>query len=226
MSAEGRRVPPPPPPGLRARVLAAAAKEPAPTRRTTLGLRAVLAAAAFPTAAVLVIALGGVRLGGRDVAWVDRLAVAWVAVAVAATVALGVVRARGRVEASSRTLAALAGATVVATFAVLGASGVGVEAQVAPLGAHVVCAVLGAGIALVPALFLGAPHVARRLGSGRPLGAALGAAAGVLGAVGIHLHCPRPGLVHALVAHASVVLVVAGLGLAAGRLLELRAREP
>lgn len=226
MSAAPPPPAPAPPDALRARVLRGIAEEPAATRRGTIALRVGLAVAAFPVAGGLVLALGGVQPGTRELAWVGRLAAAWVGVAAVAAVALFLARGRGRVEPTSRALAIVTAATGLGVFGALLAMGPppGAAAPAAPALAHASCLMMGAVLALVPALLFGAPLVARRLGDGRALGAALGALAGTLGATGVHLHCPRGGLAHALVAHAGVVLVLAALGAAAGRVFEVRVR--
>lgn len=82
----------------------------------------------------------------------------------------------------------------------------------------VACVALGALFALAP---LGAIVVvlARALATAAALrGAALGAVAGLVGAVGIHAHCPREGLLHTLLGHGLPIVVCSALGALAGRL--------
>ena len=59
----------------------------------------------------------------------------------------------------------------------------------------------------------------------RAMGAALGAAAGAWGALGIGLHCPYAFPAHVALGHVLPVLLLAGIGaLAGGRLVGVRAQ--
>jgi hypothetical protein len=106
---------------------------------------------------------------------------------------------------------------VVAQAAVSGprAAGAGGSGEAS---AALVCTSLGALFTVAP---LGAIVVvlARSFVSASALrGAALGAVAGLAGAVGIHAHCPREGLVHALLGHGLPIVVASALGALGGRL--------
>lgn len=215
-----------PPDELRARVLAAIGKEPAPARpspalATGLALGAV------------VVFLATSRMHG------DERPRALVIATSAAALLAGMVVTRGvagrlpadrpsmlppaRSRLVSLGLAALAALVAIALAARSLAGGeLAASDVVAPAG-HVACAGLFVVQGLLPLAVLALPRRGQDPRSPALTGAALGAAAGVWAAMLAWIRCPHVDLAHGVLAHALPVIVLAAIGAAVGKwLLRMR----
>jgi hypothetical protein len=216
-----------PPPDLRARVLAAAQREPTRTHAAGVRARALAVVIGFGCS-LAAVALLGPKLGGRPAGYVALVLAAWAAIAGLATWA-GVARGRSmlgrpmpwRVVASTLTPAILLAVALAGSLlwpALL--------AQQAGLGQHLECHAFTILFALGPLVAFavirrGSDPIAPRVS-----GAAIGAAAGAWGAVAIAgiCRCGEPS--HVLFGHVLPVAVLALLGLLLGdRVVAVRARN-
>jgi hypothetical protein len=213
------------PPDLRARVLDAARREPAPSRATGLRRRGVTVVLGFAFAVASTIAcavlLGGPAIEPRPVGYFALVAVAWAAIAlVASWVAVG--RGRSMLGRPTAQRAAIAVVTPIALIAVA-AAGSAVWPQTvdgrSSLLAHVICGSLTILFALGPLVAFAV--VNRRTDPIAPslTGAALGAAAGAWGALGIELFCTRATPVHVFLGHVLPVAVLVAVGALIGQRL-------
>jgi hypothetical protein len=199
---------------LRARVLAAVERDPAPPRRSGIRRDAALLATGFAVAVLTARLLGVPHVGRRPAGYVVALAVAWAAVALVAT--LGAVARGGsmlgrpiahRIAVSALTPVALFATSLLAT-----AAWPQTVDQRNSLLSIIICAAFTALFALAP--FIAFVLVLRRSDPVAPrlAGAALGAAAGAWGALGIELWCSRPTPWHVLAGHVAPVVVLALVG--------------
>jgi hypothetical protein len=214
-----------PSPELRERVLAAVrTRQASPlaggARRHAL---AVVLAVLCASGVSLAIGLPGLR--GRPLAYVASLAVAWMLVGVAATWA-GVSRGRSMLGRTAGWRIAAATLTPVALLATSTAVGMAWPQTLLDRPAvddHLFCVVGTVALAFGP---LAAFLAIRR--SSDPVspyltGAAIGAAAGAWGALGIELHCRYTSPWHVFLGHVMPVALLVGLGVAAGsRLVAIR----
>jgi hypothetical protein len=207
-----------PPPDLRARVLAAARSEPARSRASGTRRRALAVALGFAFSAAFAAFVVTPKLGTRPPGYVFSLAAAWIAIAVAAS--WGAV-ARGR-SMLGRPIAQRVSIALVTPAALIAAALVGNLLWPETVGAHpgllkhAACAMFTVILALGPLVaFL---TVLRRSDPVAPGmgGAALGAAAGAWGALGIELFCTCPAPGHVFVGHVLPVLLLAIAGAFAG----------
>lgn len=217
---------PAPRPDLRARVLAAAANEPSPTRGRVLYTTAVLLAGGVAAAAAAFVSLGGMHAKGRPAELVVATALGWGVVAAVGT-AIAFVRGRkgplGRTRATLAVVALLSGPLLMAWAALWTARFPEAREPAGTLGIHLRCFA-------TTLLFAGGPFVAlgiARRGTDpvhpRTAGAALGAAAGAWGGVMIDLHCEISAELHVALAHVLPVAVLALAGaLLGGRILGVR----
>ena len=210
--------PTPPPAELRARILAAAAAEPATplaegARRRTLAL---LLGFALPVA--LSVCLGGPHSGARPWSYVVLLALAWLAVGIAATWG-GVARGQsmlGRPAAMRLAVATLTPAALLATSMVAALAWPQTMADDATMTTHVVCVVFTVLCALGP---LAAFAFVRRRSdpvAPRLTGAAIGAASGAWAALAIELHCSHASPSHIVLGHVLPVVMLTLLGVLVG----------
>ena len=219
----------PPPAGLRARVLAAASAEPISPRAEGLRRRTVAIAAGFTVPVALSLLLGGPNTGGRPVAYVATLAVAWLAVGLAATWG-GVSRGHsmlGRSAAVRLAVATLVPAALLATSLFAAMAWPQTLPDDATLTSHVVCVIFTLLCALGP---LVAFAIVRRRSdpvAPRLTGAAIGAASGTWGALAIELHCGHASPAHVLLGHLLPVVMITLVGVLVGdQVVAIRARSP
>jgi hypothetical protein len=197
------------------RVMAAVRAEPVAPRQLGMRKRAWLLAMSLAFWVGISFAIGRPGLRGRPSAYVATLALAWLLVAAAATWA-GVARGPSMLGRRSAWRVGAAVLTPIALFATSLALGV-VWPQTlidrSSMGAHVLCLVGTTAFALGPL----AAFAAMRRGSDpvrpRLTGAAIGAAAGAWGAVGIELHCRHAAPFHVAFAHVLPVVALALVGL-------------
>ena len=215
-----------PGPALRDRILAAARSEPAATRELGARRRAWLLALAFACTAVLTPVIGTPGLRGRPLAYVASLALAWFAVGCIAAWA-GVSRGGsmlGRGKLWRIAVAALTPLALLVTSLACGAMWPETLVDGSVAGAHLLCFVGTIAFAMGPLVAFFAIRGASDPVSPRLMGAALGAAAGVWGALAIELHCRYASPFHVTVGHVLPVAVLVLAGIAAGRLLAIRSR--
>jgi hypothetical protein len=216
-----------PSPDLRARVIAAAGREPVRTRAAGARRRVAALALGFASVGAIAAALGGPATKGRPVAYVVTLAVAWLVVAAAATW-VGVARGRsmlGRSAAWRFVVVALTPVALLATWLPVALGWPQTLSDASGIQQHAICNA-------VTILFATGPLVAFALvrrgdDPVRPrlTGAAIGAAAGAWGAVALVLFCEFTGPLHILVGHAMPVLLIAVLGVLIGdRVVAVRAK--
>jgi hypothetical protein len=216
-----------PNPALRDRVLAAARAEPASTRAIGARRRARLVALAFAFTVVLSVAIGRPGLRARPFAYVAWLAVAWLVVGAVATWA-GVSRGgsmlgRGRLWRTA--VAALTPLALLGSALVCGAVWPETLVDRSAIDNHLLCFAGTTAFAMGPLVAFFRIRAASDPVSPGLMGAALGAAAGVWGALAIELHCRFASPFHVAVGHVLPVAVLVLAGIAGGgRLLAVRAR--
>lgn len=213
---------------LRARVLAAARAQPARTRPAGARRDALVVALGFAIPVAVSVAIGGpgTRL---PLAYTAALGVAWLLVSFVATWE-GVGRGRSMLGRPNVVRALVVGLTPVALLVTASlAALVWPETLAVPAGLpeHVVCVAFTLVFALGP---LVAFAIVRRHSdpvAPRLTGAALGAASGAWGALGIELHCGHASAFHVVVGHVLPVLALAAVGAVLGeRVLGVRAPSP
>jgi len=214
-----------PAPDLRARVLEAARREPAPARDTTVRRNAIAFALAFLP--LVVFQLIELHLGDRPLGFVVVNVVGWALVAAAAT--WGTV-ARGR-SMLGRASASLVGVTLALPIVFFAIAALGYAPW--PAAMHVDCTVAHdlscCELTLVLALGPLAAFAYARRGTDpvhpRMTGAAIGASAGAWAATAMALHCPITSMRHVVLGHIAAVVVFTFLGLVVGaRVVAVRAR--
>lgn len=204
-----------PSPELRAKILAAAQHEPAPTRSARRRRDALAATVGIAAMAALFFAFGGVKPGGRPAAMI----VFAVGLAALAALALRTVLGARMLGPSRRTLAAMTVLAPVAcvAIAVVVATAWAMPDHALPMRSHVACTFM---TIVHGALALGV-MIATRRGSDpvHPAltGAALGVIAGAWAASLAWLRCPHVELGHGLVAHVAPIALAAALGAVVGR---------
>jgi hypothetical protein len=213
------------PPDLRARVLDAARREPAPSRPSGLRRRGVTLVVGFAFAVASTVAcavlLGPPAIAPRPLGYFALVAVAWAAIAlVASWVAVG--RGRSMLGRPIAQRAAIAMVTPIALIAVATAGSALWPQTIdgnSSLLAHVICGALTLLFALGPLVAFAV--VNRRTDPIAPslTGAALGAAAGAWGALGIELFCTRATPVHIFLGHVVPVAVLVAVGAFVGQRL-------
>jgi hypothetical protein len=205
-----------PPPDLKARVLAAVAIEPAPTRSTVArGLMLAWCAAATATLAIF-FALGGPHVSERPAPFVVATAAGWSTLAIAAT--LGVTRRRSMLGRSRVGLLVL---PLALPFALLGWYAPWLSrwplACEAPVARGLVCLVFTLSMAAAPFAVFARSRRESDPVHPRATGAAIGAMAGAWASVLIDLHCECADLLHVTVGHVLPVAVLAAVGAILGR---------
>ncbi len=216
-----------PPADLKARVLAAAAAEPAPIRPEVVRGTFLDGCVATAIALGIFFAMGGAHAGERPGSFVAATAAGGCAVALAAT--LGVVRRGSMLGRSRAALIALSLAVPVALFAgyAVWLSCWPVAAEPVPIAQGAVCLALTLAMASVPFVIF-----ARSRRDSDPVhphatGAAIGALAGAWASVLIGLHCEHVELLHVAVGHVLPVALLAGVGaVVGGRVIGLKSRAP
>ncbi len=181
-------------------------------------------AAALTGSAALIVALhtliNGVRpnLAAMPAPWFTSVAFGW-AVAAVAGLLLPLLPARGSVLPDAARIAWAA--LVIPAGAVLLATALNVDdpplSRAIPAAQQLVysarCLLSGLYVAAIPwALASAMLRRAAPLASPAWAGAALGAGAGALGSLVLHLHCPLASPLHVLTGHAASVLVAAVVG--------------
>jgi hypothetical protein len=213
------------PPELRARVLDATRREPVPSRPSGLRRRRVTIALGFVFAVASAVAcaatIGGPAVAPRPVGYFALVAAAWAAIAVVASWgAIG--RGRSMLGRPTAQKIAIAMVTPIALIAVAAAGSAAWPQTIdgrSGLVAHAICAALTFLFALGPLVAFalvnrGSDPIAPSL-----TGAALGAAAGAWGAVGIELFCTRATPVHVFLGHVVPVAVLVAVGALLGQRL-------
>lgn len=213
---------------LRARVLAAANAEPAPTRSAGFARRAAAVAVAMALSALVLAYIGGPMPDGRPVGYFVVIASLWTVVVLAATW-MGVARGRsmlGRPTSLRVVVTILTPAALVLATLVVGLLWPATLAEPSTMQDHVFCMELGSLMAIAPLIAFalvrrGSDPVAPRL-----TGAALGAAAGAWGGLFIELRCGHASVEHVVVGHVVPVVVMALLGaIIAGSVVSVRHRK-
>jgi hypothetical protein len=217
-----------PPADLRARVLDAARREPVRPRASGVRGRVLAVAMGFALPVAIAACLGGPGTGGRPLGYVVLVAASWTALAGLATWA-GVSRGRsmlGRPLAWRILVAALTPVVLLAAALVGGLLWPSTLTGDPTLHGPLICDVFTTLFAAGP---LVAFAVVRRRSdpvAPRLSGAALGAAAGAWGAVGIALHCADATPGHVAVGHVLPVVLAAVIGLLVGnRVVAIRAQN-
>jgi hypothetical protein len=217
-----------PPADLRARVLARAEAEPVAPRAAATWTRVLAVGAALGVSYGLLMSIGGPGAYGRSQAYTVVLTALWGLVGVLGAWA-GVARGRsmlGRPASWRLAVFVLTPVALVATALLAGALWPP-PYKAADLDKHLVCVEWSMLMAVAPLVAFawlrrGSDPVAPRL-----TGAAIGTAAGAIGAVGIELRCSHATVDHVLLGHVLPVLILAGLGaLIAGRVVAVTAEAP
>lgn len=213
---------------LRARVLQAAQREPARPRAAGARVRALVVAAGFALMLGVAAWLGGPGTRGRPLGYCVLVAASWTALAALVTWA-GVTRGRsmlGRPPAWRVVVAALTPAVLLAAALAAGLMWPATLEGPAPMAANLWCDLFTTLFALGP---LVAFTVVRRRSdplAPRLSGAALGAAAGAWGALGMALHCGNTTPAHVVLGHLLPVAVLTLVGMLVGdRVVAVRAEN-
>jgi hypothetical protein len=218
----------PPSADLRARIMAAVRAEPVPPRAVGLRRAAWLLAGALVFSTGLSIAIGMPGLRGRPLAYVGSLALAWLLVGAAATWS-GVARGGsmlGRGVGWSVAVAALTPVALLATSLALGMAWPQTWKDDAGGPAHLLCLVGTTAFAFGPLAVFFAVRRSTDPVAPRLTGAAIAAAAGAWGALGIEVHCRYTSPWHVVVGHVLPVALLAVAGMAVGsRLVAVRAQS-
>jgi hypothetical protein len=197
----------------KARLLDAVRRVPSPARAAVDRSSRTRFAGAVVVAALVFVAIGGMRVGSRPAPLIVASGAVWGIIAVGAT-ALALWRGRSMLGAPRAWLLGGAAAVVpllAMSWVCLPFPAV-VESAPHAFGHDAVCFVLTLALAAAPLFVLVRGRV-----EGDPVrpawtGAALGAAAGAWGAALIDLHCDRIDLVHVLLGHVAPVLVLTAVG--------------
>jgi hypothetical protein len=216
------------PPDLRMRVLAAASAERVAPRSVGLWQRALAVVAGVAVSVGILFAIGGPGDYGRPTGYYPTLAVLWLAVGLGAAWA-GVARGRsmlGRPATWGLLAAVLTPVALMVTAAMAGLAWPSVLGDVAKMRHHVVCIEFTTLMALGPLaafafLRRGSDPVAPRI-----TGAAIGAVAGAIGALGIETRCRHASLFHVAFGHLLPVVALTLVGaLVVGPIVAVRARR-
>jgi hypothetical protein len=217
----GPNVQPLPRKDLRERVMASVRAEPVPPRAVGMRKRVLLVTAAVILSALLSVAIGSPGLRGRPFAYVAALAIAWLFVGVAATWA-GVARGRsmlGRPAVWRLGVATLTPVALLAASVALGQRWPQTLTDSAEIPAHLLCVLGTVGFALGPlAAFMAMRRSSDPVAPGLT-GAAIAAASGAWGALGIELHCRFASPLHVAIGHVLPVVLLALVGVVVGRRL-------
>jgi len=215
-----------PDPWVRTRLMAEVRREPVPARGAGVRRRARFAAAAAGALAVGSLAAARPSLAGRPAASVAALVAAWVAVGAAATWASSTRGGSMLGRPVGWRLAVAAGTPLVltATWAVVSLVWPAPPEEV-PAAAHAVCFAMTLGLSVGPLFALFAVHGSTETVRPGLTAASLAAAAGAWGAVGIALHCGVAAPAHVLLGHLLPAALLAAAGVAAGRVVAVRARN-
>lgn len=237
---------PPSPADLRARVLDAVRREPAPARPVEARRRAMLIALGFAAAGVIavvkraldasnprgrhlwhVVADGGVPTQDRPLGFVVMLELVWLLVAAVATW-VGIARGRsmlGRSSASKLAVATITPLALIVTWLAVGVvwlrdvlplAWLEVMDDVPALQTHTNCALASIAYAVGPLLAFFAIRRRRDPVSPRQTGAAIGAVAGAWGAVVHFPFCECTSPLHMALGHVLPVVVLAAIGALVG----------
>lgn len=216
------------PPDLRARVLATASAERVAPRAVGLRRHGIAVAAGLAVSLAILFEIGGPGNYGRPAGYVPTLAILWLAVGLAA-VWVGVMRGRsmlGRPAAWSVAAAVLTPVALMITATIVGFMWPSVLGESTKLRHHVSCIEFSTLMAIGPLVAFafvrrGSDPVAPRL-----TGAAIGAAAGAIGALGIEVRCPHASLFHVAVGHLGPVVALTLVGaFVVGRVVGVSAPE-
>jgi hypothetical protein len=215
------------PPNLRARILDAAKREPAPTRAVQTK-RALLAGVAGACLSIVISAATGGPTHQRRAFIVALVGIGAALMAVVATWVAGA-RGTSMLGRSRSTLVAIAVAAPVAILAwSLFASSVEGTAPIAgeSMRAHAVCFAFTLFFAAGPFAALAYARRASDPVHPRALGAALGGAAGAWGGMFIDVHCAFTSAAHFTLGHAAPIALLAATGALLGaRLFGVRAKD-
>jgi hypothetical protein len=216
---------PVPPPDLRDRVLAEVRSAPVAPRSVGSWRRTLVACAGVGVSFAILMSIGGPGPYGRPQSYTVALAALWALVGAAVAWA-GVARGPSMLgrPVSWRALAAILAPVGLVVTALLASALWPPPFKVADLDKHLTCIEFTVLMALGPLLaftFLrrGSDPVAPRL-----TGAAIGAASGCIGAVGIELRCSHATLAHVALGHVLPVALLTVVGaLVASRVVAVRA---
>ena len=205
---------------LRSRVLAAASREWAPTRRTIGLARCFLASAMALELILFFLTLGGVHLGERSVTLVVGTTLGWTGVAVLATAV--VFGRRSMAGRSRRWLVATAtgGPAVLLTWTVfwtIAMPGYGLAVPGFSKTADLLCLDLTLAMGLLPMLSVLLFQRRSRPQYPGALGAATGTVLGAWAGLVVNFTCPSAHVPHVATAHVLPVAVLAAVGLWLGR---------
>jgi hypothetical protein len=205
---------------LKERVLAAARREPAPTRPQVVARARRLSASALAVALLLFFAVGGVRAAPRPIPLVAATALGWAAVA-AAALWVAFARRRSMLGPPRSALWALVAGTPTVLFGWMLLWSTRLAAQPAIWSSRIGLRCFGLTL-LLAAWPLAALILARRQSdpihpeaTGAALGAAVGAAVGAF----TDLWCPIAAPSHVAFGHISPILLLAVVGMIAGRVV-------
>lgn len=203
------------PPELRERVLAAVAREPAPSRAVGARRRARALVIGFGSL-LASLAYLGVRPHGRPHGYVAALVLAWLPIAAVATWA-GVGRGRSMLGRPAGWLVAVVALTPVALLAGWAAIALGWPATLHDASGprqHLICDVVTLAFSIGPLLAFGTLRRGTDPVTPRLTGAAIGTAAAAWGAIALHLVCGFTAPRHIVLGHVLPVVFVALVGAA------------
>jgi hypothetical protein len=207
-----------PPSSLRDRILEAAKKEEAPARDRVRMQRRLAVAIGIAVSTAIFAAVGA--MGPLPRSFLLACAAGWTAVS-AVVMTAGLARRKAMLGMTTRALVFAAAGLAPLVFAWIAMLVMAMKPPcVAPEPKeHLVCFSLGLVFAAAP--FAAVMWVRRGTDPVHPgaTGAALGASAGALGGMLIHLHCPYADPMHALVGHVLPIALLGAIGALVGRRL-------
>jgi hypothetical protein len=208
----------PPSPELRERILEAVRREPVRTRAKGVRARALILAAGFAAPVLLSLVVGGPTSQGRpaDYKWVMSATFA-VFAGLATWAGVGQGRSMLGRPTSWRTAVATTTPLVLVLVSYCASIVWPETARSHDVPADVVtCLIFTTLFALGPLVAFAVVRRGSDPVAPGPSGAALGAAAGAWGAVGITLHCPHVSLLHIVLGHVVPVATLALVGVLIG----------
>jgi hypothetical protein len=218
-----------PSPELRARVLEATRREPVRSRAEGERRRAAVVALGFLVSCALGIVAGRLDRGERPLGYIAALVTAWLVLASAATwVSVGRGQSMlGRPVIWRIAAAVLTPVAMLATWLALALAWPETLHSVFGARPHTLCAVATVVFATGPLIAFAVVRRGTDPVTPRLTGAALGAAAGAWGAVGVQMFCSFTAPVHVLLGHLLPVALLPALGVLIGdRVVAIRARAP
>ena len=207
-------------PDVRARILEAVRKEPAPTRSDATLHTAIVLVLAVANAAALFAWLGGVHVGPRPIAFVCGTTIGW---SIVAAIASWIAFARGRsmLGRPEKRLAAVAVVTPVALFVWMLLWNAGYPETLAVWHGRIGLRCLSFTLAMAAWPLVALAYVRRERDPvhAGTAGAARGVSAGAIAGIVVDLWCPIANPAHVLLGHIFPMLALMAIGSLAGRLL-------